>query len=281
MADLSEAKLQTGLWPPLVKEATWLRLEPLLKADELVALHLFGIPLVSQLPDPITKQHAAMTQPILDKFIQRAVEIAEAETGLVIMETSIEEALPFDRPAFEALGYMRLSRTPIWGVEKLSVRTTDGVDIFNVPLEWISPGSLYRGRITIVPTLVSAVTFTSSPTPANGAAGAAFLNALSSYIWMIPEYFWIRCVVGFPQNLIPAILNELIGLIAAMNILSNLAATFITTSHSIGVDGLSQSISGPGPQVWAVRLKDMADQRRRLTEKVRTVFGKRWALGVA
>lgn len=286
MADLTNtgltsapAKEQRALWPPHSIEGDWARLEPLLTAADLRAKFLFGISLASNVPDE-TGRFQVMTEPLLNDIIQRAVEIAESDTGLTIMSTAVDELLPFDRLAFESHGYFQVTRRPVWAVKTLTIRTADNQDVYFVPLNWVTTGAMYRGQINIIPLTLAFATTGISPGPATGIAGAAFLASLGYYQW-IASYWGINYMVGFPDNMIPRLVNELIGAIAASEVLSMLAATHAkVTSTSTAVDGFSESLGLTGPMIYRTRLEELTEKRRRAISKLKTVFGTKWSWGV-
>lgn len=273
------SKEQRALWPPNSREASWTRLQPLITAPELKALFLFGIPLVSAEPDPVTKERQVMTDSILERHIEKAVELAETASGLTIMPTEIEEKLAFDRPAFSNYGFFQIDRRPAWVVRQLTIQDANGANYYTIPNQWVDAGRLYRGLFYIIPLTLAFAGSAISPGPATGAAGAAFLAALGG-LWWTPSYWAVQYVAGFPDAMLPGTVNELIGTIASINILSQLGATHArVTSASIGVDGLSQSTGLSGPNIYQVRITQLQEEKKALVAKLKTVFGLRWALG--
>lgn len=271
---------QRALWPPGNIESTFARLQPLLTPLELRQIHLFGLDLISGERSQVTKEKQAMTDPLLQYHIEKAVEIVEAETGLVLMPGVYDEKLPFDRNAFESFGYFQVSRRPVWAVRQLTIQTADGTDIYTVPNQWLALGGAHRGQLGIIPLTLAFVGQTGGPGPATGAAGAAFLSALGGLTW-VSQYWNCQYMAGFPDGLLPTPVNDLIGTVASMEILSQLAATHArVNSASIGVDGLSQSTSLAGAGIYATRLKDLADKRAALTKRIKKVLGLGLIFGV-
>ena len=98
--------------------------------------------------------------------------------------------------------------------------------------------------------------------------GFAFLALFGHNPW-IPSFWFVKALVGYQHGLVPRAVNQFIGTIAAMEILSNLASTWArVTSQSLGLDGMSQSQSGPGPNLFEPRLKFLAEKRRWLLKKL-------------
>lgn len=282
MADFTDAALKTALWPPGGVESDWQRLEPLLSPLELKALFLAGIPLVSQMEDPITRQKMVITDDALQVHIKKAMDLAEAATGLVFMPTDISERLPLDRNEFERNGYVQVKRRPVWGVRQVTVQTPHGDDLYQLPQEWIEMGNAYRGQVNIIPLFpFGATAIIPMASAASGAAGSVFLTAIASQVspWTA-AYFNIRYVTGFKDGLVPSLVNELVGTIAAIRILSMLGVTYgKTNSVSVGLDGMSQSVSTPGPNIFQGRINDLKEEKDAFVNKLKTLFGTRFAYG--
>lgn len=249
---------------------SWQSVEPLVTPVKVRTRFLFGIPLVSAMKDPVTNKNQVYTDDILRDTIDRAVALAEAETGLTIFPLQVKEKQPFDRQEYESFGYMRTKRRPVASVEELAIVPPSGTNIYNVPLEWVETAYLPNGQINLIP-LGNAIAY---GTPANvGSGGALFLNVLGSQPW-IPAFWQLTYTAGFVDGALPKVVNELIGCIAAMEVLSQLGPTWARMqSHSLGIDGLSQSIGTSGPQVFKLRFDDLAQKRQQLVRKIKSQFG--------
>lgn len=247
----------------------WSRVEPLVTPEQVRFRHLFGIPLVSAMKDPITGQHQVYTDSMIKDMIDRAVNIAESDVGMYIFPVELHEKLPFDRNEYQSFGYMKPRARPISYIKQLSITPPDGENLYSVPLEWIETAYLHMGQVSIIP-LGNSIAY---GTPAQaGSGGALFLNVLGNQPW-VPAFWQLDYVAGFPDGMLPKTVNELIGVIAAMEILSALAATYgRSSSHSLGIDGYSQSVSTPGPQIFATRNQDLALKRKALTKRLKVAY---------
>jgi hypothetical protein len=271
MADFTNTKSGIGkVWPDNAVETVWGKVEPLVTPIQVKSRHLFGIPLVSAMVDPITKTKAVYTDELIKDTIDRSVTLAEIQTGMDIFPQHNLEKHPFDRNEYEAFGYFRPEKRPITSIEALTITPPSGSDIYSIPLEWVETAYLPKGQINLIP-LGNAIAY---GTPANvGSGGALFLNVLGNQPW-IPAFWQIRYTSGFPDGMLPKVVNELIGVIAALEVLSSLAATYgKSQSHSLGIDGLSQSVSTPGPQIFKVRWQELEDKRKSLVKKLKTQYG--------
>ena len=262
-----------SLYPQGAVASGWGRLEPLITPQKLKDLHLFGLSVMSGMRDPITNKALLMSDAIIEEKILDAVALAEVESGLNIFPTQFQQKLPFDKAEFASLGFFMLRERPVSSIQRLSVTPADGVEVFRIPNGWIETAYLHRGQINIIPINVAQIGGTFSPVSINSAGGAWFLSVLGSRNWL-PAFWEVVFVSGFPDGQIPRLVNQLVGTIAAMEILSELAATYAkSTSHSLGIDSISQSISTPGPQLFMQRIQELGDKKKMLIGKLKAMFG--------
>ena len=276
--DYTESKVAVGgAWKPGQIDSIWVDVEPLVTPQMLRDRHLFGVPLYSGAKDPVTGVRQALTDPIIQDQIAGAVSDAEIETHIDIFPRKYKEKQAFDRPHYQAFGYFKLAHRPVTSVDILTVTTAEQQDVFTVPLEWLDAGHMTRGQINLIPMGV-ALSTSGSMSP-NGvitgqsAGGAAFLAILGNQPW-IASFWQIQYTTGFFDGMLPRPVNDLVGVIAAMRILSMLAATHArVTGASLGLDGVSQSVSGPGGQLFASRLQELGIQRKTYVKKLRAMYG--------
>lgn len=274
------AQAPQGTFPKdAVGGTEWSRTEPLLTPQLLVQRFLFGIPLVSQVPNPLTKKPDVKTPDILKDHIMRAIATLEAELQVQIFPMQFEEPVPYDRVFMEQWMYIRLKNRPVLSVEKLAIRpqnNTRAEDILVFPNTWLSLTNAHKGQINLIPLVAATNESFSQISTGNG---AAFLLAFIGQASWVPSYWVVTYTAGFPEGNIPRVLNELIGVQAAMDILSDIASTFRISSYSLGLDGMSQSQSTPGPQVYKVRMDELEKKKKTLLNRVRTIYGTKLNMG--
>lgn len=270
MADYEKSKGRS-LYPDNATETSWNRLEPLITAEDVRVGHLFGIPLYSGIRDPKTGVAQEMTDPLITKLIERAVSLAEDDCNIDILPVQHSVRMEFDQQHYQSFGYSKLPHRPVSSVQSLKVVPSNGVAVYDVPLEWIDVGGLTWGQLNIVPLTIG--TNASGYQPVQSAGGAVFLSIFANRQYM--PFFWeVTYTTGFPDGKLPKTINELIGTVAAMEILSMLAATYArSSSTSLGLDGLSQSVSGPGPQIYVQRIQELAEKRKKLVKRVKMRYG--------
>lgn len=275
MSDKTESKTGLGdVFPDGGGETSWQRTEPLITPAQLLRRHLWGLSLVSGTKNGVTGKADVITPADLIDYIDRAVSDAELDSGLTIFETNYEEKKAFDRAEYMSFGYFRIRRRPITSIEALTINLSDDEDIFIVPNEWIETAYLHKGQINVIPVTVALLSDGTRAVPTT-AGGATMLSVLGNRAWVAA--FWkITCTIGFPTGQIPKPVNDLIGVIAAMRVLSMLASTYSkSTSSSLSLDGAGQSSSGPGPELFTKRLADLEKDRIRLTQKLKSLFGQK------
>lgn len=273
MADLTDSKSNLGdIFPVGGGETTWQRTEPLVTPSDLRDYYLFGIPLVSGIKDPFTGKPQIITDPQLNKFIDKAVSTVEAETGLFIFPVQFEEKLPFDKCEYESFGFFRMVNRPISTLQSITVNLSNNTDIYQVPIEWVETALLARGQINIIP-LTVAMTGGNPAVPVGSAVGATFMAILGNSNW-ISSFWKFVYIAGYPDGKVPKMINTIIGLTAAIDILSQLAPTYgRTASASLSLDGASQSVSGPGPQLFKTRIDEMEEKKKMLVNKLKKIYG--------
>jgi hypothetical protein len=203
--------------------------------------------------------------------IMIAMNDAELLLGRTITREAFKEKLPFDYSLYRSYIHLRAEHGPICSLEQLAIVSSDNNTIFEIPPIWIEAANFSKNLINVIPLL--AAYGVNSVQGAVGNAGIAFLTVIDGLNW-VPAYWQIRYTAGLSntEGLVPVPVNELIGIIAAIKILSMLAVLFIHTSQSLSQDGISQSSSGPGPRVYQLRIEELMGQRDELVRKLKAIF---------
>lgn len=274
MADYTTSKDGIGaVFPENALEVSWSEAEPLVTPAKLRTYHLLGIPLVSAIKDPITRIAYKLTEEDIKEFIIQAVSLAEAETQLDFFSRQYEEARPYDKPHSASWGYTVVDHRPVASIQSLAVVSSDGVKIWDVPLAWVDVGRLRQGQINLIPLAVAGTSGTAVPMV--GSPGTGLLPSIFSQHW-VPSFWRVTYTTGFLNGRLPRIVNQLIGVVAAMEILSALATTYArSTGGSLNIDGVGQSVSLPGGQIFLPRLKDLTDKRKWLVGKIKALYNQR------
>lgn len=283
MAIFTDSKSTLGAVYPAGENGAspWDRLEPLISPDQVKADHLWGIPLVSATAHPLTGMVDVYTDEMIKRRIEASLSEIEEELHIRIMPIQIQERQPFSYEDFKQFGFFRLRQRPCSSVQSLAIVSSDGTLFYDLPLQWIETGYLYQGQINILP--LSPVAGSSDVSGGSaiisGPAASVFLMALSA-ARNIPAYWTVTYTIGFEDGKIPRIVNELIGIQTAMNILSVIAPTYQKTSSSLGIDGMSQSVGTPGPNLFQGRMKELQDKKNLIKKQLKVAFGSSIITGV-
>lgn len=255
-----------------VDATSFARVEPLLAPRLLKKRFLFGIPLVSALPHPVTGRREELVDEDLKDYIIRAVAQMEFESGVFMLPVQMTKKLPFDRQEYLNLGYMQLPDRPILSIESFEIWDADNRPVYKVPTQWIDSGNFQRGQVNLIPLSAGFVGGSAGgAVPSQTAGGAFFLSILGQHGW-IPSYWAVTYTTGFREGAIPVIVNELIGTQAAIFVLDELQATNRIAGYSVGLDAASQSVQTAGPQVYAKRIEQLEKQKAILLNKLKARF---------
>lgn len=256
------------------------RVEPLITVRRMKEEFLFGIPLVSY-----TTQEA-LSDRVIRQIIKRAITNFETKYKVDVFPVQRTIRKQFDRTKMlQGFNQLNLGVANIQSIEEIAIRAVntkqfpnnqnppdaneDGNVIFIWPLDWITMDLASKGIIHIYP--LSTATFSGVVPPQSGAA-IPLLAQVSQLQWM-PSFWFVRCTTGFQKNSIPAPVNEMIGWLAAKEILSMIGPTRNFNSASIGLDAASQSVSGPGHQLYTQRMQDIDQNILRMEPTIKSLFG--------
>lgn len=270
MADYSKSKkFGTKAYPADTKDTSDLfrRVEPLLTPEMLVSRYLKNLPNVDTYNSDDLKSE-----------IEIAMNEVEVMTGLHLFKTQKKERVPYDHNLYKNFIHIKTNHRPILSVEKISVESTNGQTIYELPLEWMEKGFLHKGQINILPILS---VFGSTGSIVNGVPSGAliFLQSLSNYQW-VPAFWMVEYTTGISHKdgEMPVIMNDIIGLTAAINILNSLQVLNPYTSQSLSQDGISQSSSSPGPQIYQKKIEHLEQRRERIMAQLKKIFHSKYFL---
>lgn len=274
MADLSLSKeYGTAMYPVHALQTSGLmrRVEPLLTPEQLKSRFLKGIPLFFSNGDTFSDDE-------LKDRIYLATNKVELDLKTTLTREQRQEKLPFKQEDYKAYIHLTAEQGPMISIESLAIVSADKNNIFQIPAEWIETTNFAKRIVNVIPLL--AAYGVNSVQGAVGNAGIAFLTVIDGLNW-VPAYWQIQYTSGISntEGKIPTVVNEMVGCIAAIDMLSQIAATFIHTSQSQSQDGISQSSSGPGPRIYQLRIEELEAKRKSLEKQLRNIFSNKFILG--
>lgn len=260
----------TAAYPVHAAQASGIltRCEPMLDVLLFKRQYLIGIPLVMPNGDKYADEDLKIK-------LNWAMNEAELLIGSTITREAFTHKVPFDYSLYKSYIHVRSEKGPIISLEQLAIVSADNNNIFTIPPTWIETTNFAKRLINVIPLL--AAYGVNQVAGAVGNAGIAFLTVMDGLNW-VPAYWQIQYTAGLATNegQVPVPVNELIGCIAAISLLSEIASTNKYNSQSQTQDGISQSASGPGPNVYNRRIEDLEKKRDRLVSKLKPIFVNRF-----
>jgi len=269
MADYKDSKERSQkAYPVEAKETSGLmtRIETFITPELLKSRYLHGIDL------------ADYTQDELKQEIMLAMNEIELLSGLTLNKVKFSERIPYDSRLYKNFLHFKTNHKPVLSVDLFAVQSSNGQDIYRLPADWIDMGLAHKGQINLLPILT---VFGTSGTIASASPSGAliFLQSLSNYNWL-PAFWTIEYTAGIckEDGKVPVVINDLIGLTAAIEILSAKQNLIRYNSQSLGQDGISQSSSGAGNQTYQPRIEMLQAKRDKVLARVKAIYHNKYFL---
>jgi hypothetical protein len=275
MSNFTQSKnYGTAIYPVHAVDTSGLfsRCEPILSPEKLKSRFLKGVPLKYRNGDSFSDDE-------LKDRINLAVNEAEILLGRNINRESFKQKLPFDHNLYKSYIHLMAEHGPIISIEQLAITSADGNNIFEIPPTWIETTNFSKNLINVIPLL--AAYGINQVQGAVGNAGIAFLSIIDGLQW-VSAYWQILYTAGLSnkEGQVPIPVNELIGCIASIALLDEIAQSNIYNSQSQSQDGISQSSSGPGPRVYDARIERLELKKHEIIKKLKAIFANRIFVGV-
>lgn len=253
-------------------EPGFTRVGPVLDVEKFKSDYLFGIPLTSSLTNETVSDES------LKRFIKKGIGDLEVSLRISVNPIRITDPFDFERADDLRFGTKQLTRWPVLKVERLFALWPGRNDILasvdpnqsqevDYPTSWVTMTG-DTGLIRIIPNSGSIVN-ADATFLASSSYRSVVLGGLKSW----PNMWRVTYVAGFDMDKVPDIINDTIGVMAAIRFLSMMGpAIFPYASQSIGLDGMSQSVATAGPQWLAARIQDLEQERDRLVQLLKTHY---------
>ena len=253
----------------LIKTSSFMQLDirfivPVLTPELLVSRYLLGIPLAFPNGDSFNAEK------IKDQIVLATNEI-EMACKITVSREQFTDKVPFDINLYKSFIYLKTEQGPVLSVESVQIVSSDGYAVFKIPSAWLESSNFSKGIVNVVPILGAYSVATGGGVGAYG--GIPYLNVFSQ-LTFVPGFWQIvyTCGVSKIEGQFPVVVNDLIGMTAAINMLSIITNMFLNTSQSLSRDGISQSSSGPGPRMYLPYIELLTAKRDALLAKVKATF---------
>jgi hypothetical protein len=267
---------RTGIFPVWALDGedssnTFERYLPLPTPTDMKKRSLFGIPLKSQLTGETVDDET------LAYYINAAVSEIEHELDLYLTPTRFNEKHDYNRRDFSwTYNYLKLNHPNIIAVEKLELTFSNneesGLIIYPNEFVHVMP---QEGVIQLVPAFGTSM----SGFQVSAFSGAQYGALMALGSGLFPGGVRVQYLSGFEEGKIPASIVALVEMMASYKLLSAIGPLlFPYNSIGISIDGTSQSVSSPGPQFLAARLKDLGDQIDKAKDSVKGYYQRKFQL---
>src|SRR5271165_4537768 len=240
------------------------RCEPVLTPALLVSRYLKGIPLAFPNGDSYSADD------IKDQIVLATNEV-EIMCKITVNREQFTDKVPFDINLYKSFIYLKTEQNPILSVQSVQIVSSDGYAVFKIPSAWLEPSNFSKGIVNVVPILGAYSVATGGGVGEYG--GIPYINVFSQ-LSFVPGFWQIVYTAGTSkiEGQYPVVVNDLIGMTAAINMLSVITNMFLNNSQSLSRDGIAQSSSGPGPRMYLPYIEELTNKRNALVGKVKTAF---------
>jgi hypothetical protein len=252
------------------QEQTIDRFQELPTAQNIKDRYLFGIPLVSAL----TGQ--TLPDDTIDFQIKSAISELEHMLDIYITPVKFFEQHDYKKENFTwNYNFLKVNHTPILNVSKVELSFSNSQDVagfVQFPLEHVHVMA-QEGTIQLVPAMGTSL----SGFLLSAFSGTQFHALRAMGVTDFPGGVRVEYTAGFEQDKIPAIISQIVGTMAALNVLSSMGPILFTnTSVSVSIDGVSQGTGTYGPKHLNDRIDQLTKERDRQLDVVRGYYQKRF-----
>jgi hypothetical protein len=243
------------------------RFGPILSVDRFRKEYLFGIPLRAVLTGEV------MSDETLKQFIRKGISDFESSVRIPVNPVYVEDRFDFERADDLSFGTRKVTRWPVLKVEHLRALWPGRNEVLNAtgnsqeidyPTSWVSLlGD--TGLIRIIPNSGTIVN-----SDVNFLASSAYRTIVLGGLKSWPNMWRIIYWAGIDRDKVPDVVNDLIGIMAALRVISMVAPMiFPLQSQAVGLDGMSQSVTTFGPRWLELRMQELMNERDRLVETLK------------
>lgn len=231
-----------------------MRYMPLPSPADLRRRSLFGIPLVSSLTGE------AVSDETLQDFINQAISQLEMDLDIYITPTRFSEKHDYSREMFAmSFAYLKLNHPNIINVESVQISFNNDTVMnaaITFPLEHVHVMP-QEGTIQLVPAFGTSL----SGFLLSAFSGVQYHAFNSALLQNWPGAVRVTYTAGFADGKVPAAIVSVIDKMAAIRLLSMMGPIlYPIASTSIGIDGVSQSVSTLGPGYLKQRMDELNQQ---------------------
>lgn len=244
------------------------RTESILTVKELKERYLIG--LLSDDGKLFDYKGREIPEATLQHNIVTAISYLETKLDLIILKTKFVEDYDYRAVDYTQFNFIQLKKRPLIDVDEIKARFPNNKDLVVYPKEWY-----------VIEKEASQVQLS----PVEGSFSGLIVTQGGSYVPLIygvrdqwPHLFHITYHAGFCDDQIPIIINEMIGMQAAIRIFEILGDVLFGPgigSESVSIDGASVSKALTNTQKYALfsgRITSYKEQMKDYIDSVRKYY---------
>lgn len=242
------------------------RLEPLITVADLKRNYLHGV-------DTRDNNGKELSRKAIDFILKAAISQLEHDYEITVTPTQYKD----ERHDYKMDDYwnwclIQLRHKPVISIDRFALSVASQDVLCEFPTDWIRLNNM-NGQLQIAPISGSVGLF--------NIGNVTFLPRILIFNDVFPAFFRLTYTAGFEQGKIPPIVNNAIGLIAALRVLSiagDLVVGAGIANSSLSMDGLSQSVGTTASAMYgaySARMEDYRKELDKITAILKKYYGKK------
>jgi len=213
-----------------VTESSFSTSESLITPEQLKSRYLFGI----DLSDPVSGEE--IPKDTIQHAINTSVSFLEHELDILITPREIQENFDYRAVDYIDFNILKLKKKPVSEVTELKAQFPNSIDLVDYPKEWFVVEK-ESGQLQL--------------SPVEGSFSGLIVTQGGSYLPLIygtrdywPHLFKVTYRAGFDSDCIPIVINDMIGMQAAIHLFEILGDIVLgpgVASESVNLDGAGVS----------------------------------------
>jgi hypothetical protein len=209
----------------------------IINSKELLTLYFYGIDIVNQ-------QGTGLNPDTIDTYIKRCQDEVEKMLTIKLNKQVIEETSDYDRQEFQGTGFVKTKFTVTYPFQIQG--WVGAFKQLEYPKEWLT-----SNKVDGVGTNRQMIVVPNSNVNSVSLNAALFAGSVLPHLGLvnttrISGYWHTKYITGYDVDHVPYDILEIIGKMASINLLNILGDLILgpgISSTSLGIDGLSQSIT--------------------------------------
>ena len=233
--------------------------EPLITPKDVTERYLFGVDLTDDKDNKLSNK-------VIQHYIESAVSYLEHKLDIVITPTTFLERYDYRSVDYSDFNFLQLKHRPVREIVDFRAKFPNNVDLVAYPKEWyVLEKEAAQMQLSPVEGTFSGLIVT------QGGSYLPLIYGTRSY-W--PHLFQVEYSAGFDADCIPVIINEMIGLQAAIRIFEILGDIVLgpgVSSESVNLDGAGVSKQLTASAMFSAYSARIESYKKQMDDYMKTV----------